>query len=320
MSIISSFVTHILSQQDCFTLDVSIQYSIPEIDKSKETVFRLPKSRWYSISQPKVMQADPFLFVDNETLYIFYEELSTRHSYGIIKMVSTKDLKTFSNPVVVLEEYGCHFSYPYVFKDGNDIYMMPECGCTHSIRLYKASNNKLTKFELHKVLIQRPIKEREFIRFDFADSCVYKKEGIYYLFTSYNDGEKYFLELYFSENLNGSYKKHPQSPICIGNKYSRCGGCLIEDGMKLYRPAQDCEKEYGGQIHLLRIIELTPTRYLEEKYLDDVIPIKDSFYKNGGHQLNFVKFKGHIIIATDAKYQCSFFLERILLKIKKIFK
>lgn len=308
-----------MEQYDCFTIDISIQNSKPFIEANKIKIFSLPRSRWYSMGRPKVMQADPFLFVNNGTLYLFYEEMCLGFGHGVIKMVSTKDLKTFTFPKLILSNPNCHFSYPYVFEENGEIYMMPETGCDHNIRLYKSQNGDLSNFQLHKVILERDNKDWNEIKFDYADSCIYKKDSLYYLFTSYCDAKQYHLELYVSDKLDSGYKKHPMSPICSGNKYGRCGGSLIEVDGKLYRPAQDCVNQYGGQMHILEILELSPTAYIEHPVKDNVLPQQLTLYKEGGHQINFADFLGHIVIATDVKYHCSFFLERLKLMIQRFF-
>lgn len=307
-----------MDKLDCFTIDISIQGSKPFVETGKKPVFQLPKSKWWNIIKPKVMQADPFLFVHNDTLFLFYEEMLFGSGLGVIKMVSTKDLKSWTKPALITHELECHFSYPYVFENNGSIYMLPETGCDHNIRLYKAVDDTLAKFEKTEVLIERPQNEWSDIVFDYADSCIHKKDGKYYLFTSYlkSDG-KYYLELYYSDRLNGQYALHPCSPICIGNKYGRCGGSLIEADGRLFRPAQDCVNQYGGQMHILEIDELTPSSFKEHVVKDNVLPPVE-MYKEGGHQINFAEFQGKTIVATDIKFHCSFFLYRILLKTLKM--
>lgn len=304
-------------KHDCFTTNIAVQNTIPGVEVGGKTVLSLAKSKWYSLFNPILMKADPFLFVNGGILYLFYEDMGFSYGGGRIMMMFTTDLKKWSKPVEITHEPDCHFSYPWVFEDGGEIYMMPETGREHQIRLYKVQNRDLTDFKLHKVILERPEAERDGIRFDFADSCIYKKDGVYYLFTSIMKDDTYSLEIYIADSLEGDYKPHPMSPIHSGNKYGRCGGSLIEANGRLYRPAQDCENEYGGQIHLLEIDELTPTSYKEHVAEENVLPEK--LYPGGGHQLNFANFKGQTLVATDMKYRCSFFLERVRLKVAHLF-
>ena len=300
-------------KHDCFTTNIFVQEGVPHISSNKKSVLEMRRSRWYDLFNPTLMQADPFLFVKDNTLYLFYEDMGFSHGGGRIMMRYTTDLQKWSRPVEITHESDCHFSYPYVFDDNGEVYMMPETGREHEIRLYKAYNGNPADFRFYKKILERPERERIELKFDYADSCIYKKDGVYYLFTSYFKNDKYYLELYVSDSLDRNYKKHPMSPVCTGNKYGRCGGSLIDYEGHLYRVAQDCENEYGGQIHLLEIEELTPTRFKEHLLKENVLPRE--IYKEGGHQLNFAYFKGKTIVATDIKYHCSFFLERVRLKL-----
>lgn len=305
---------------ECFTANIASQDTKPLVDPKKRTILDFHRGKWFSLCNPIVMQADPFLFVHNNTLYVFYEQMRLSGGHGVICMISTKDLKTFTKPVQITHEPDCHFSYPFVFEDNGQVYMMPETGCDFNIRLYKADNNDLTRFEPYKVIMERPRMETRTDRFDFADNCIYKKDGAYYLFSSDYRDNVYILELYISNNLDGPYCLHPQSPICTGNKYGRCGGSLIEAGGHLFRPAQDCIAQYGDQVHLLEIDELTPESYREHTYKDCVLPKKQFKYRVGGHHLTFAQFNGRTIVATDAKHYCTFFLFRLCLFLCKIAK
>lgn len=306
-----------MSKCECFTIDVSVQDSGPFLDKNKKSVFRLSKSNALSLLYPPIMQADPFLFVHNDRLHLFYEEMPIGKGLGFIKMISTTDLRHWSKPVVITHEPETHFSYPFVFREGGEIYMMPETGCNHNICLYRAENDELTKFSLYKEILHRdtPIPH---LRFDFADSCIVKKEGKYFLFTSYCDEKTYYLQLYVSDTFDGEYNPHPCNPVCVSNNYGRMGGGIYLCDSKLYRPAQDCGTVYGGQLHLFEITELTTDNYSEQLVRENIIPQSQAFYKYGGHHINFAQFHGQTVVATDTRYLTSFLLERIRIKILKL--
>lgn len=307
-----------MKSSECFTIDVSVQQDKPLVEKDKKTISRFKQSKWWNLFYPTIMKADPFLFVHNNRLHLFYEEMCIGKGLGVIKHLHTDDLTHWSKPELITHEPQCHFSYPWVFEDNGSVYMMPETGCDHNIRLYKAVNDELTEFVKYKVILERKQEYWDGIKFDFADSCIYKKEGNYYLFTSYYDGAKYHLELYISEHLEGPYSLHPMSPICEGNMFGRCAGSLIEKDGKLYRPAQDCSLVYGGQVHLMEIDDLSPTNYREHVLKENVLPKDMPLYKDGGHQLNFAEFLGQTVVATDVRYLCSFLMERIRLKLLKV--
>lgn len=256
----------------------------------------------YFKANPTIIVADPFLFVKNDKLYLFYESKGF-FSPGVIMMTSTEDLKNWSKPVVVLKE-SFHLSYPWVFEEEGKIYMIPETGSDKSIRLYEAANDDLTEFKLVKKLLEQP--KGMVCRIGYGDTSIYKKEGKYYLMTMLQHEEPVnILELYVSDVLEGPYIPHPCSPIAKDNKIGRDAGCWLELGGKLLRFSQDCVHRYGDNVNVSEITKLSPTEYEEHLVQEKIIPSNLPFYKEGGHQFNTVSFNGKWIVATDAKeYHC----------------
>lgn len=308
---------NIFEKYECFGVEVSSVDSPLVPDTNLRVIRRQDVGSLFDTGDPKIINADPFLFVHDGCLFLFYEETTFRRPGGRIMMVSTKDLKKWTTPIQISHDEHLHFSFPYVFEDAGNVYMIPETGWVGEIRLYKAVSPDLTRFELDKVLMRRELKDDDVI-FDFADNVLYKKGEVYYLFTSILDKNGYQLQLYTSSELRGPYMQHPSSPICHNSMYGRNAGSLIEYDGKLFRPTQDCTDTYGGQVNLMEITRLTPSRYEEYVFKDHVLPTSRKFYKNGGHQLNYVKFKGRIIVAMDAKRDRCFPVIRIVDKIRKI--
>ena len=257
---------------------------------------------------PIIIVADPFLFIHQNELYLFYEE---KHLYtpGVIRMMKTTDLKDWSKPVTVLQET-FHLSYPYVFEHEGDVFMIPETCNVGEVRLYKADNEKLTNFSQNCVLLEHSQKDNH-ITIDYSDSSVFIKDGKYFLMTTLEIDGNNSLFLYVADRLRGPYKEHPFSPICKSNKYGRNAGSLIQNYGKLFRVAQDCEKRYGDNVHIFEITEMSKSSYKEVIVCNDIFDSSIPFYKHGGHQFNMVEFNGKQIIATDAKGYHYFFKTRV---------
>lgn len=266
---------------------------------------------------PMHHEADPFLFVHNDKLFLFYES-KRFYKDGLIMMTCTKDLKTWTEPVKVLDE-PFHLSYPWVFVDNGVIYMIPESEADRSIRLYKADNEELTSFSFVKRLIAD--KDKEGIIWSFSDSSFIVKDGKYFMLTSQYKGTwnpwngTYHLRLFVADSLDGEYVEHPCSPICISNKFGRNGGCILTYDGKNYRVAQDCGQGYGGDINLMEIKELSIIAYKETIAKQNLLRRKTPFYK-GGHQYNIVKFKDATIIATDTPLTKMFLWAKLCRQIK----
>lgn len=301
---------------ECFKIQLlSFQngYDIFELRKGT-SIYRInclkPKYRAY----PIMIEADPFVFVKDEILYLFYESKQWRKP-AVIKMICTKDLLEWTKPVVVLKE-PFHLSFPWVFEDKGSIYMIPETAQDKSIRLYKACDKSLSKFELvDKVLVDNH--RNSYI--SFCDTCIVKKENIYYLFTTrqFNSCSNR-LDLYMSQSLTGPYTLHPKSPIVDNLKMGRNAGSILEKDGRLLRFSQDCVKRYGDNVHISQIVELNSERFEEKIVRESIIPTDFPFYSEGGHQFNVVKFKNQWIVATDAKEYHGMFIPSILNKLSRI--
>lgn len=259
---------------------------------------------------PIVIVADPFLFVQNEDLFLFYEEQVDLFGKGLIKMTKTSDFKNWSKPVVVLEEE-FHLSYPNVFKIEEQIYMMPETGEDKCIKLYKP-NDDLTEWKLYKTLL----KGRRFV-----DSSIVFHNNKYFLFTTdYSNGTN-TLRLYYSNSINDEWIKHPKSPITEDANKGRCAGSLFFYNDILYRPSQRCEIRYGAGVDIYQVLHLDKDDYSEERCFN-LIPNSDKFYKSGGHHFNLCEFKGEKVVATDGiEVRLNFFeiVRRVGNKIKQAY-
>lgn len=308
---------NIFQKYECFGIEISKVQSIFDMVSERKIIRRQDAGSSWNIIDPKVINADPFLFVHNGRLFLFYEETTLCHPGGRLWMVSTDDLTIWTAPLQISNEDNLHFSFPYVFEDGGAVYMIPETGWVGEIRLYKATDSSLTHFEFDSVLMKRKQKQDRII-FDYADNVLYKKEGLYYLFTSILDKDGYELQLFTSKHLRGPYLPHPASPLCHSLELGRNAGSLIEYDGKLYRPAQDCSKSYGGQVSIMEITTLTPEVYEEKLFARHILPNTESFYEQGGHQLNYVDYNGTIIMATDAKRDRAFPVFRVFDKIKRM--
>lgn len=246
--------------------------------------------------KPVLFRADPFLFVKGKELYLFYE-LQRGFAPAQLVMIKTQDLKSWTEPVVVLKE-PFHLSFPYVFEDNGEIYMIPESEANNSIRLYKA-NSDLTSFIFVRTLLSQ--EKDAGMNCNYVDSHIYKKDGMYYLFTSFMKDWKMMQELYLTDNLlDGVFQRHPSSPICISHEYGRNGGSLIDYNGKLLRVSQDCHKDYGENVSLHEVVKIDKDQYEETIFIHNLYS-SNSLFPDGGHQLNVVSFKGKYIYATDYK-------------------
>lgn len=259
---------------------------------------------------PVVIMADPFLFVLENKLFLFYEEQKDLNGKGVIKMRSTKDLINWSDPVLVLEE-PFHLSYPNVFECNNEFYLLPETGHNGDIRLYK-SNGDLSKWHFQKTLLSGE---------NYVDSSIILRNGLYYLFTSIYKGNKnYELKIFTSSEIDGDWMEHRQSPISYDSQLARCGGPIIEYNNELYRMAQECGCCYGGGLNAYKVNQLSPDSY-QESFHQQIMPSLCKGLTKGGHHYSYTQFNGVNVFAVDYlsnSYNLYEIIRRVKLKINKL--
>lgn len=231
--------------------------------------------------------ADPFLFVRDGSLYLFYESQSVRKP-GLIKAYRTVDLEKFEDLGIILKE-DVHLSYPFVFEFNDSVYMIPDCYGAGGIRLYQFEDFPFS-----------PILKKVLLKGFYLDPSLIEINGIWYLFATSEQG----LEIHFTDNLFKSpLQPHPQNPITTDPRYKRCGGGIISLNGNYYRLAQDCSEEYGKNLNVFKIDTLNPQSYSEGLVRENYLQNSESWNYLGGHHLSHVLFKGKSVIATDGKHQ-----------------
>ncbi|KAJ6773077.1 GLUCOSAMINE INOSITOLPHOSPHORYLCERAMIDE TRANSFERASE 1 [Salix koriyanagi] len=194
---------------------------------------------------PSNFVADPFIYVQGDTLFLFYETKNSITSQGDIGLGIALD-----------EDW--HLSYPYVFNYLGQIYMMPESSQKGELCLYRALNFPL-QWTLEKVLAKRPL----------VDSFIINHAGEYWLFGSDNSGfgtrKNGQLEIWYSSSPLGPWKPHKKNPIYNVDKSvgARNGGRPFSYDGNLYRVGQDCGETYGRRVRIFKVEVLTRVDYKE---------------------------------------------------------
>jgi hypothetical protein len=231
--------------------------------------------------------ADPFLFVEGDDLFLFYECQNVNEK-GHIRVKKTNDLINFNDLGCILKEE-FHLSYPFVFRHKSSIFMVPESINANEIILYKFSDFPI-KLEKQKTLLVGK----------YCDSSLFYYNEIWYLFTTSNQG----FEIYYSKDIeNYSFVPHPSNPISNNPKFQRNGGSILVINNDLFRIAQDCSGDYGKNVHIFKILELTTTNYRELLIRENYFDHNQEFNMKGAHHINMVDYKGYKIIAVDGKHE-----------------
>jgi len=205
-----------------------------------------PKDRFY---------ADPFLFEKGGKAYLFFEDLPYSEGRALISYCELNPDGTHG-PIVEVLRRPYHLSYPFLFEEAGEIYMIPETKGNRSVELYRA-----TKFPNEWAL------EATLLSDIYAvDSTIHQIDGKYWMFAGISSG-RYSncdeLGIFFSDSLKGPWTPHPSNPVVSDVRRARPAGALFRDQGRLIRPSQDCAKAYGYAIVFSEIVTLTESEYEE---------------------------------------------------------
>jgi hypothetical protein len=200
--------------------------------------------------------ADPFIWVHENTYYIFIEELLYSTNRGrIVCLTLDKEMNILSNQVVLERPY--HLSYPFLFEYESQLYMIPETGKNNGIELYRCTRFP-DKWEFEKTLIGNVYA---------VDVTLVNAHEKWWLFTNLQaeDGSTWdTLHLYYADHpLSDLWIPHPLNPIVKDVNSARPAGRIILHEGSLIRPSQDCSVRYGYATNFNRITALTETDYSE---------------------------------------------------------
>lgn len=262
-----------------------------------------PNIHWLNLKSFDKFDADPFFLVlSDETIDIIFEEYSFNKNYGNLSIMSLDKNYEELNRIPVLDTQS-HLSYPFVYKENNKIYVFPESKETGNLSCYEFVPGQKSLVFI-KTIIDLPL----------VDSTIIKQNNKYYIFStlSINDNE-YHLYVFFSDSLLGPYIAHQNNPVKEGLNGTRSAGNFIREDGILYRPAQNCQEQYGKSITIYKIIELNEIKIVEEPYMEICINNKKNKRINSIHTINIMD---NIIVVDGENWS----FRPILMIIKKMIK
>lgn len=227
------------------------------------------------LSSYKSFYADPFGIQTPSGMRILAEKYDYEKGSGSLVSLNVSERKVTEEKIQGIQP-SPHLSYPFLYEEKGQMYCIPESLLENEVALYRAISFP-NRWEKAATLISS---------FKGVDATLLFHEGTYWLFaTNESDLPRANLYLFFSKKLNGPFTPHPLNPVKTDIRSSRPAGTpFIEEG-KLYRPAQDCSKTYGGAIVLNQILELSETGFLE-KAVTQLGPLSGTAFSQGMHTLS----------------------------------
>lgn len=201
--------------------------------------------------------ADPFLWAHDGETYCFFEiyDYETLHGHiGVAKLESGILMDVRS---IIKNDY--HMSYPFLFEEDGELYMLPETCGANRIEIWKCVDFPYG-WERDRVVLEDVVA---------ADSSIIQLEDEWWLFTNISTdpfGEMNSeLHLY---KIDGpgltQLEAHPLNPVVFDARTARNGGRVLNQNGEMYRASQNNSHGlYGYGLNLMRIDTLSMTEYTE---------------------------------------------------------
>lgn len=238
-------------------------------------------SRWLQIPASQGFVADPFFWPGQPGQILCETYL---HSTGLGELtVLSVDGDQITQSAAMPLGLDSHLSYPSTWSEDGRVFCLPEMATSRRQVLYELRQGKAPTAVCT-------------VREDaaMADPTLMKVGGLYWIaYTDADIGPYDNLCLLYADQLEGPWRPHLSNPVKIDARSSRPGGTPFWVGGRLFRPTQDCSRQYGGALVVNEVKRCTPYDYREETTAilraDPAGPFPD-----GIHTLSFGN--GHAVI------------------------
>jgi len=207
-----------------------------------------PRVRWLEGPRHESL-ADPFVVdTHSQGITLLCERWTSAGGRGrIVRLTASRA------DVRIQEEFHepHHVSYPFVVRDENVTYCVPERHESGCLALYRIDD---TGWHF----------ERTLLALAAVDATLFRHEGRWWLFTGDESRlSNVNLFAYSAHTLCGPWRSHVRNPIKTDVRSARSAGPpFVVDG-NLIRPAQDCSQTYGGAIAFNRVDRLDDFEFSE---------------------------------------------------------
>lgn len=231
-----------------------VPLGLADVDATRLAAVR-DRITWLPDAGPWRYLADPFGLVRGDALHVFVEAFDYRTKRAHIERHEfARDGLVWRGQATVLDR-PFHLSYPQVFEQGGETWMVPESYQAGEIALYRATDASLDRWSRECALLQG---------LPGADASLIEYEGRWWMFYALVGRERRDqreLHVAHAPTLTGPWTPLAANPVRVAHDGARPAGrpFVGRDGV-LVLPVQDSSTGYGGATRLLRFPELTPER------------------------------------------------------------
>lgn len=198
--------------------------------------------------------ADPFILEENtESIQFFVEEFDYSVGRGRIArlLVNKKDNRIKECSIIL--DLPTHLSFPAIYRVDGVVYVHPENSASGASYIYRydRATDKLVE---PRLMVNEPI----------TDAIIRQDESGFRMFaTRVPESNGCMLHEYSSKDLFGPYTHKGEETFDLNT--ARMAGMFIDSEQGLFRPAQDCFRDYGKAVLMYKeheeICRLTPLSY-----------------------------------------------------------
>jgi len=198
--------------------------------------------------------ADPFMFYENDTWYMFFEVFIPALGHADIGLATSLDGLSWNYEGIVLSD-GEHHSYPLILKYDGRYYLVPESHLSEEVRVYESTNFPYDWTYVSTIVSGRP----------FVDPSIFRYNTKWWMFIGETSNS--YCYLYYSDDLLSGWVEHPMSPIVDGDasKARPAGRSFVFDKDRIIRLAQKCDVSYGQRVRAFEVDILNKTEYAEHE-------------------------------------------------------
>lgn len=254
------------------------RWTIGIVGRSVEAIIRdrqLGSPRWLASQPDDRFYADPFLLdARGGRLDVLVEAARYAESQGYLARLAVDDAGRATEQALLRRPE--HLSYPSILRDGDAVYVMPECWQSGRLSAYRLDPATGAMTHDGDLMVDMAV----------VDPTLVRHDGRWWLFCcDRHDLDTTNLYVFHAAHWRGPYLPHAQNPVKIDVRSSRPAGAFVALDGQLYRPAQDCALRYGNAVVINRVIELTESRFREE-VVCVLRPDPDGPYPDGLHTFN----------------------------------
>lgn len=214
--------------------------------------FHLDGFRWIE-APPGRSRADPCLVEHRGQVYCFFEDIDLATRRGRISCATVDSSGGFRDVTPVLE-LPYHLSYPLVFEEAGEWFMVPESRKNGTVDLFRAAEFPVRWEKVRTLFEARGV-----------DTTVLRHQGRYYFFVTVREppGASEQLLLFHADDLGGTLRFHSSNPISVDARNCRSAGAIFMNEGRWIRPTQDSSVTYGYRIEFHEITSLTESECRE---------------------------------------------------------